>query len=82
MYMYMYMCDSFLPLSSLPPLPSLPPSSSLQRDVHRAIVDKKSDGQLAGAEKPRAGKRGRWDMQQTPDVHAPPTKKSAWDEVS
>lgn len=35
----------------------------------------------SGAEKPRAGKRGRWDMQQTPDVHAPAAKKSAWDEV-
>ncbi len=35
-----------------------------------------------GADKPRAGKRGRWDMQRTPDVHAPAAKKSAWDEVS
>ena len=56
---------------------------SLQRDVHRAIVDKKAEGVSASssAEKPRAGKRGRWDMQQTPDVHAPAAKKSAWDEV-
>ena len=58
-------------------------SLSLQRDVHQAIVDKKADGQLApAASKSRASKRGRWDMQQTPDVNAPPTKKSAWDEVS
>lgn len=52
----------------------------LQQNVHQAIIDKKSDGQSAPAEKPR--KRGRWDMQQTPDVNAPPKKKSAWDEVS
>ena len=81
-----YCCDNiFFIVLTVPACRKLNSLSfSFQRDVHRAIVDKKSEGASAssGAEKPRAGKRGRWDMQRTPDVHAPAAKKSAWDEVS